>query len=79
MRRWTKVGGEHPDRWITADGRFEIIRSRTRYNIRPRPVTVTKIVLRDRSTGTRDEGFRTLRDAKAAAEEILDREARVDF
>ncbi len=71
MIRWRKTEGLFPEEWVSADERFVIRRSSSRWNIRPRPVTVTKIVLVDKTTGERWEGARILRDAKARAETIL--------
>jgi hypothetical protein len=71
MIRWRKTEGLYPEEWVSTDERFVIRRTSSRYNIRPRPVTVTKVILVDKETGGRWEGARILRDAKERAEAIL--------
>jgi hypothetical protein len=66
--KWKKSDSvTYPETWESDDGRFEILRTKTRYNISPRPVTVTKVTLYDHATGERYPSFRILRDAKEKA------------
>jgi hypothetical protein len=68
--KWRRENLLSPITYTSDDGRFVIRKTASRYNIRPRPVTVTKIWLTDAQTGERYDGFRVVRDAKAKAEEI---------